>query len=86
MRHAWESRGDEQKKPGVDRSAPGGWAPNVPKSRYATAGANPPPKGASSSKSKSSKGWDSDEDLFTKAKVHTRSICRCAVLWDRATA
>lgn len=76
VRHAWESRGEEQKKSGPDKNTSRTWAPNVPKSRYATAGgSNPPPKGSSSSKSRSGQGWESDEDsFFNKAKVQILTI------------
>lgn len=76
VRHAWENRGEEQKKSGPDKNASRTWAPNVPKSRYATAGgSNPPPKGSSSSKSRSGQGWESDEDsFFNKAKVQILTI------------
>lgn len=77
MRHAWENRSEEQKKPGADKNGNRAWAPNVPKSRYATGGTNPAPKGASSSKSKSAQGWESDEDFFfNKAKVQTPTMIR----------
>jgi hypothetical protein len=87
VRHAWESRGEEQKKTGADKNGQRAWAPNVPKSRYATAGgANPAPRGTSSSKSKSAQGWESDEDFFfNKAKVQTLTIVisssLCSVLF-----
>ena len=76
VRNAWESRGEEQKRAGVEKSIPKGWGSSIPKSRYATGcsgpGSTQVPKTTSSasSRAKNSQAWDSDEEaFFNKAKV-----------------
>ena len=74
MRNAWESRGEEQKRAGVEKSIPKGWGSSIPKSRYSSgcsgAGSAQVPKTTSSARAKNSQAWDSDEEAFlNKAKV-----------------